>query len=304
MVAVVFCLLKTKSSMIIIKVQGGLGNQLLQYSIGRVIERSSGKKVAYDLSFFEHDTKYTKRPYLLDMFTTKVRVATLEEIQKTRYPYFFSKVWSLGYRLLNKYFLKKYYIAYDKQFLPMSSRKSNLYAEGFWQSYLYYQKDLENLSSEISLKDDSLLQDFKQKNSFTTKVSVSVHIRRGDFLNKNAGTKVVEKEYYQQAVSVLEQKVANPTYFIFSDDIEWVRKEMGHLFNDAVFVSSFGLPDYVEFALLKECHHAILSNSTFCWFATLLTYRENKVVIYPTDWKNVYLNNDIHICPPTWVGLE
>jgi hypothetical protein len=73
--------------MIIIKVQGGLGNQLLQYSIGYVIAKNFGKVVAYDLSFFDTENKYTKRPYLLDKFALDVRVATKEEIEKTKFPY-------------------------------------------------------------------------------------------------------------------------------------------------------------------------------------------------------------------------
>lgn len=291
--------------MIVIKVQGGLGNQLLQYSIGYVLAKQFGKDVAYDLSFFEQDTKYTKRPFLLDKFNLSIQAATQEEIYKARYPLgVLSKAYKLVARILNKYIFKKYNIGYNKNFLINASQQKNAYFEGFWQSHLYYQKKLPELSKEISLKDETLLKDFKQKYSFDSKVSVSVHIRRGDFLNKNAGTKVVEKEYYERAVPLFEQKIKNATYYVFSDDIAWVEKEMGHLFTDVVYVSALNLPDYVEFALLKECHHAILSNSTFCWLATLLTNHNKKVVVYPKDWKNAYLNGDSNICPPEWVGLE
>ncbi len=291
--------------MIVIKVQGGLGNQLLQYSIGYVLAKQFGKDVAYDLSFFEQDTKYTKRPFLLDKFNLSIQAATQEEIYKARYPLgVLSKAHKLVARILNKYIFKKYNIGYNKNFLISASQQKNAYFEGFWQSYLYYQKMIPELSKVISLKDETSLKDFKEKHSFDSKVSVSVHIRRGDFLNKNAGTKVVEKDYYERAVPLFEQKVKNPTYYIFSDDIAWVEKEMGHLFTDVVYVSALNLPDYVEFALLKECHHAILSNSTFCWLATLLTNHKDKVVIYPTDWKNAYLNKDSNICPPEWMGLE
>lgn len=298
--------------MIIIKVQGGLGNQLLQYSIGRVIAEKFNKDVAYDLSFFEQDSKYTKRPYLLDKFTTDVRVATETEILKARYPYgVFSKVFSLVGRFLNKYFFKKYYIAYDKNFFSRVQKNDNLYLEGFWQGYRYYEDYLPLLSSEITLKDSVSLEKiakFKQYLSFDSKVSVSVHIRRGDFLNKNAGTKVVLPEYYEQAVPLLENKIPTPTYYVFSDDINWVKEEMGHLFNDVIYVSSLSvqdetLTDYEEFILMKECRHAILSNSTFCWFATLLTNSPSKVVFYPNDWKNVFLNKDKNICPQGWQGL-
>ena len=290
--------------MIIIKIQGGLGNQLLQYSIGQVIARNLKKDVAYDLSFFDEENKYTKRPYLLDKFVVDVRVATREEIKKAKLPYgIISKYYSLCMRVLNKYLFKKYYIGYDKDFMAHVAKSKSLYLEGFWQGYKYYEKNLEELNTLITLKDMSSIEKFKQEFNFSTKNSVSVHIRRGDFTKKNAGTKVVPKEYYEKAVPFLEKKVANPTYYIFSDDIEWVKQEMGGLFKDVVYVSSSSLKDYEEFMLMKECNHAILSNSTFCWFSTLLTNTKEKVVVYPNNWENVYLNKDKHICPPEWQGL-
>lgn len=302
---VVFGLLKNKSRMIIIKVQGGLGNQLLQYSIGRVLTMKYGKEIKYDLSFFELDTKYTKRPYLLDKFMVTITVATNEEIKKVRYPFgFVSKIFALIRRVLNKSFFKKYYIGYDKNFFTYVSNNKNLYLEGFWQCYRYYEESLPALSKEISLKDMSTIDAFKAEVFFLESNSVSVHIRRGDFLNKNAGTRVVEKDYYETAVPLLEERIKDPTYYIFSDDIEWVKREMGHLFKKAVYVSSYGFLDCEEFSLIKDCKHSILSNSTFCWMATLLTNYSEKVVIYPKDWKNVYLNKDTDIvCPPSWIGI-
>ena len=293
--------------MIIIKVQGGLGNQLLQYSIGYVIAHEYGKEVAYDLSFFEQDTKYTKRPYLLDKFNLEVRVATKEEIENVRYPYGkISRFCNLFVRALNKYFLKKYYIAYDKNFFTRVKNNDRLYLEGFWQSYQYYKGSLKGLSQVITLKDVSGLTRAQQMLSFKEKTTVSIHIRRGDFLNANAGTQVVPKEYYEHAVPLLEKNVTLPTYYIFSDDIEWVKETLGYLFKDTVYVSGpqgLHLTDWEEFALMKECTHAIISNSTFSWLATLLTNRNDKVVFYPNDWKNDYLNKSSGICPPAWVGV-
>lgn len=290
--------------MIIIKVQGGLGNQLLQYSIGRIIASRFHKNVAFDISFFDQDTKYTKRPYLLPLFNTTVRIATADEIEHTRYPHgVFSRVQSKITRGLNKYIFKKYYIGYDKNFFTKVEQSDTLYLEGFWQGYKYYENDAPLLMSEVALKDITKVTKFKEDHSFDSKVSVSVHVRRGDFLRKNAGTKFVPNEYYEQAVPLLETTISNPTYFIFSDDVEWVKESLGHLFKDVVYVSGSGLSDSEEFELMKVCNHAILSNSTFCWLPTLMTNRKDKVVIYPNNWENEYLNKDPYICPPEWKGV-
>lgn len=290
--------------MIIIKVQGGLGNQLLQYSIGHAIATLYNKEVAYDLSFFEGETKYTKRPYLLDKFKVDVRKATTLEIEETRYPRgFFSKGYALITRILNKYFFKTYYIGYNKDFFALVSKKQSLYLEGFWQSYKYYEKILEKLSCNISLKDTTVVETFKRDVSFGSTKSVSVHIRRGDYLNKGVHIQVLSQEYYKNAVAIIEKEIETPTYYIFSDDIAWVKEEMGSLFKKVVYVSACGLTDYEEFSIMKECNHAIIANSTFSWFSTLLTNRHNKIVVYSKDWKNSFLNNDNNICPQEWKGI-
>lgn len=289
--------------MIIIKIQGGLGNQLLQYSIGRIIEMRHKKEVAYDLSFFDFgkESKYTKRPYVLDLFAISVRRATKEEILETRYPYSnFSRVISLIRRIINKYIFKKYYIGYQKDFFPMVSKHKNLYLEGYWQSYLYYEKDKELVSSSVVLKNSDGLDRWKKENNFDSISSVFVHIRRGDYLAKGSGISSLSKEYYKKAVNVIEQKVSSPVYYIFSDDILWVKENMGEIFNKAIYVSALSFSDHEEFSLMKSSKHGIIANSTFSFFAAFFSDHKNGVVIYPKDWKNIYLQGDNVICPPYW----
>jgi hypothetical protein len=181
--------------------------------------------------------------------------------------------------------------------------KETLYLEGFWQSFEYYKNSLKMLSDEISLKDESNLKSAIEKISFHQKESVAVHIRRGDYLSAGAGISVLSKEYYVSAVNLIKTRVTKPVYFIFSDDIAWVKEEMGHLFEDVVYAPDLHLSDYEEFSLMKECKHAIIANSTFSWFSVLLTDREDKVVIYSNDWKNEYLNGDNCICPKHWTSI-
>lgn len=290
--------------MIIIKVQGGLGNQLLQYSFGRVLTLRYGKEVKYDLSFFENETKYTKRPYLLNLFTVLVPVATKEEIEKVRYPHgTVSRGSSFVYRVLNKYLFKKYYIGYDKDLIPALQKKDNCYLEGFWQSYLYYKESTPELSKEIALKDQDKLEIFKRESGFNEKESVSVHVRRGDLLAVGGGLSTLDRGYYTLASEYFSCHLESCSYYVFSDDSEWVKEKLGDLFVGAVYVSDCHLSDWEEFILMKDCKHAIIANSTFSWFAALLSDSNTKLVCYPKDWKNIYLNNEKNLCPKEWVGL-
>jgi hypothetical protein len=294
--------------MFIIKLQGGIGNQVLQYSFGRMLEILYKKSVAYDLSFFETETKYTKRPYLLDMFKTKLRVATKSEIEHVRYPYgVISHALEFMYKVLNKLFFKKYYIGYDKELLPRLARKEAMYLEGFWQSYVYYTPILGVLREEIVLvKECDKVKELRL--AMGASESVAVHIRRGDYAT--AGL-TIEKSYYVHAVDYMNQHLTNPRYYIFSDDVEWVKSSMGDLFGDCMYISDVlkhpcddsSLRDCEEFALMIQAKYAIIANSTFSWWAALLATNSSKIVVRPKDWKNVYLENDANLCPKEWVSI-
>jgi hypothetical protein len=294
--------------MFIIKVQGGIGNQVLQYSFGRMLEILYKKSVAYDLSFFETDTKYTKRPYLLDMFKTNVRVAAKSDIEHVRYPYgMISHALEFMYKVLNKFFFKKYYIGYDEDLLPFLAKKETAYLEGFWQSYVYYAPILEILREEIVLaKECNEVQELRL--SVNRDESVAVHVRRGDY---TAAGFTLEGNYYVQAVDYMNQHLVNPRYYIFSDDVEWVKSAMGNLFGECVYMADVlphgcgdaRLRDCEEFMLMSQAKHAIIANSTFSWWAALLSTNSSKIVIRPKDWKNIYLENDVNLCPKEWVVI-
>jgi hypothetical protein len=291
--------------MIIIKVQGGIGNQLLQYSIGRLLETVYKKEVAYDLSFFSYNDKYTKRPYLLDKFKTRVRAASLEEIETTKYPRgVISKIEIILKKITNKLIFKSYNVGYDEHFLKMVEKRKSLYLEGFWQSYRYYEPIIQLLQKEIVLAEDN----DKKFSLCTDKVlsceSVAVHIRRGDYVTAGPGLETLALDYYKHAVLEIKKHINNPHYYIFSDDVTWVKNTMSDLFLDVTYVKEYELTDYQEFCLMMYCKNAIIANSTFSWFAALLNKHGQKIVIYPNDWKNIHLKESSKdICPTTWLGI-
>jgi hypothetical protein len=291
--------------MIIIKVQGGLGNQLIQYCFGNVLATQYGKEVAYDLSFFDSSTKYTKRPYVLDLFAITVRVATEEEVSTVRYPFFFSKTLEYLKKLITKFFLRNYDISYTPGLIETIVKSDSLYLQGYWQSYRYYLSYIEELNSSIALKDMSQVEKVYKGliASSSSRELVSVHIRRGDYLSHGGTDMTLPTEYYKNAVHSVRESVKDPLFVVFSDDNAWVKQEMGDLFNGAVYAESFHLKDEEEFMLMKLCNHAIIANSTFSWLAALLGDRNTKTVVYSTDWKNPFLNGGEDICPPHWKGM-
>lgn len=291
--------------MIIVKVQGGLGNQLFQYSFGQLIAETYKKEVAYDLSFFEGNHSYTKRPYLLDMLGFTAREATVEEINKVKYPYGITSrgVW-IWKKILNKFFFKKYHIGYEEGFLEKIKECDSLYVEGYFQSYRYVSPILENLKKEIFLRGVSeSYMSYLQK--ITLSKAVFVHIRRGDYANNTKEVETLSIAYYQEAVRYVDVQVVTPQYYIFSDDISWVKKEMGHIFNGAVYVSGQGVSVVEELMLMSACQHGIIANSTFSWWGGMLMKiggDAKHTIICPKDWKNIYIQSK-EVCPPEWVRV-
>lgn len=278
--------------MIIIKLQGGLGNQLFQYALGRTLEKVYKKDVKYDLSFYTNNKKFTPRSYFLDKFNTKVKIASDVEIKNTR-PLFAYTI----KKLLNKLFYKKYHIAYESGFLESIKGKDSIYLEGYWHSYRYVEPCLNNLKMEIILIDDKVSGTLKGE-------SIAVHIRRGDYLNKSGNLNILDTSYYKEAVGVILKKVENPHYYIFTDDTAWVKANISFFKKGEItYVSEFGLEDYEEFSLMTQCKNVIIANSSFSWWGAMLNQNKEGTIICPKDWKNIYLKNDENLCPKEWIRV-
>lgn len=285
--------------MIIIKLQGGLGNQLFQYAIGRTLEKRYKKEVKYDLSFYSNNKKFTPRSYLLDNFNTAVKIASDREINETRpiFSYLIKKI-------INKIFYKKYHIFYEPDFLESLKNKDSAYLEGYWQSFCYVEPYLEDLKKEITLKIAPSDLFKKMSDEVSGSGSTAIHIRRGDYVANGSSLVAVNISYYQKAIDFISEKTNKSRYYIFTDDVEWVKKNFNFLEGKSVaYVSSLGLNDYEELILMAQCSNFVIANSSFSWWGAILSQNKDATIICPKDWKNIYLKNDENLCPKEWVRI-
>lgn len=290
--------------MIIVKLQGGLGNQLFQYAFGRFLELVHGKEVAYDDTFYRLSHRYTKRAYALDFFSANVRIASISEIEKVKYPFgIFSKGAYFLRKGINKFLIRKYFIGYDTRLDSRISGKKDLFLEGWWQTYKYADNVREQLLKELVPKNEPGVAWKRYAEEIRHNESVFVHIRRGDYLQGGASLRVLQKEYYDNAVNYIRTHVTKPKLFIFSDDVSWVKEHMENLFTEAVFVDDPTLHDEEVFMLMSECKHGIIANSSFSWWVAYLNPYPGKIVITPNKWQNVYMPSIDELCPPDWIRL-
>ena len=262
--------------MIIIKIKGGLGNQLFQYAVGRALALHHRSPLKLDLTIFK---TYKLHRYLLDQFAIQADIATKDEIIKLkgRNNVLFSALRKAGLVKRKSYLKEKRSSYFDASVF----KNDDVYLDGYWQNELYFsdirEELLRDLTSISSMSDLGVvyMEGIKKSNS------VSLHVRRGNYLNlKNFN--VLDIDYYMKAVEYIRKNVEKPTFYIFSDDLEWCKNSLGFLDN-CVFVDSTKT-EIDDLKLMSFCQHNIIANSSFSWWGAWLNQNCKKTVIAPKDW--------------------
>lgn len=248
--------------MIVCKLEGGLGNQMFQYASGISIAMRNQRPINF---YWDPSVGDTKRPFLLNEFDN-VEVVMFNDVPT-------------GYQTVIDNF------NYDEFTIP----KEKVFLSGYWQSEKYfkqYELGIRNL-----FKIDDVLKYTIPNNS------VSLHIRRGDYLNKPEVHPTQTLEYYENALKTIGEynKV-----FVLSDDIEWCKGNIK--FDNVIFVE--GQSEFQDMKLMSLCEHNIIANSSFSWWGAWLNNNPNKKVISPCHWfgNNVNLNTN-DIIPEGWLKI-
>ena len=148
---------------------------------------------------------------------------------------------------------------------------------------------LEEIQNIDKTNEELLKQILEILNEIENSNSISIHIRRGDYMspeNYNMYGCIATPTYYKKAIKVIEEKVENPTFFVFSNDMDWVKKNIQ--INSRVFYIDInsGNGSYKDMQLMSNCKHNIIANSSFSWWGAWLNENKNKIVIAPKKWIN------------------
>jgi len=285
----------------VVKIIGGLGNQLFQYAFAKAIEKHSNQTVYLDVMSFEFSKIHNG--FELD------RLFNIEKshiIDKEKYSYAFQKKEIEGrerYRLHPnlKQFNESLQFRYDPQLLD----QTNTYFDGYWQNPGYF-KGL-NIDQELKSNLERRIDDSRNKSVLAHIIncnSIGIHIRRCDYLCSKVH-QVLNLDYYSQCMEQISLASADPVFFIFSDDMDWARANLYHQTKSIVFVDwNTGANSYKDLFLMSMCKHNIISNSTFSWWAAYLNSHQNKKIFAPGKWfnyENEYLKQ---LFLPDWTIIE
>lgn len=292
--------------MIIVRLIGGIGNQMFQYAAGRAIACRNNTYLKLDISSFE---QYTLRSYRLDCFNLVEDFATHDNIKHLKPDR--SQLFSFGFNKLQQKIIpwhkqsviKERTFDFDPDVLKI---RENAYIDGYWQSERYFKDIAHTIRNDFTFKRESDEVNKGVLSTIQDTNSVSLHIRRGDYVSdpKTMETHgVLGAEYYIQALNLMGKKVKEPQVFIFSDDIPWARD---NLKTDLPlhFIEHNGIEkDYEDMRLMSLCKHHIIANSSFSWWGAWLCQNPQKIVIAPKKWFNKPNINTNDLIPESWIRL-
>lgn len=297
--------------MIFVKLMGGMGNQMFQYATGRNLALRHNVHLKLDLSFLrkqKENSGFTLRNFELDKFKINADIADDNEI---------NNITGKG-KLINKLFfhagnkILPYYkrnvivekgISFDKNIFKAPA---NCMLIGYWQSDRYF-KEIENtISADFELANDPDEYSLKILDSILHSNSVSIHFRRGDYVSNENAFKIhgiCKLSYYYKAIQIISEKVLNPEFYVFTDDMKWVREYFKIDF-PCTYIEGNDKRSEEDLRLMSHCKHNIIANSSFSWWAAWLNQNSDKIVIAPKFWFHGVCSDSTCIVPENWIIVD
>lgn len=289
--------------MIIVKLMGGLGNQMFQYACGRRLSFIHKVPLLLDTRFLDDKEirqNFTVRDYELNIFKLNANIAE--------------------HRITNRFYNSNYIsrfirkISYPRIIIEEHRKlndrvlmaPSSAYLVGYWQSEEYF-KDISDIIKEELAFPEKCENDYVSElcESMKNTNSIAIHIRRGDYAtNKhiNSVHGLLDLDYYRKAVNLINRKIVNAKFYLFSDDPGWVSKNFVKNINAVNINHHKPVRNYVDMKLMSYCQHNIIANSSYSWWGAWLNKNPDKIVIAPQKWYAVGNNIEIaeYRIPGSW----
>ena len=278
---------------VIVRIFGGLGNQLFGYAAARRLALANNAELVIDhISGFRYDTQY-QRHYQLDHFAIPCRKATPEDRLEpfSRPRRYLLRRWNQRRPFEQRRYLTYEFIDFDERLLQYRLESGRLYLEGYWQSEGYF-KDVERqIRQDLRIHPPTDAPNLATAERIRSSTAVAVHVR---FFDEPSGASHAlgnnaPGDFYQRAIQTMEAYVSNAHYFLFSDCPEAARNRI-QLPDDRITPVRHNQGDenaYADLWLITQCQHFIIANSTFSWWGAWLAEHPDKVVIAPGFEKRV-----------------
>lgn len=287
--------------MLIVKIYGGLANQMFQYSLYKSLLHKKIEVYTDTISFIPSwgfDDVSLKNTFP-NVSVNDAEVDLIKQFSSDRS--ILSRLRKfLGLHKKTHYFEPTYH--YN---LGVFALNSDYYIEGYWQTEKYFIDIQEEIRKDFIFKKFLDQKNIDLLNILENEVSVSIHVRKGLDYKKSITNGTCEIDYYNKAIDLIKEKVKNPRFFVFTDNKEWVKEMFTHFEYTLVDWNPVSGPsNYLDMQLMSHCKHNIIANSSYSWWGAWLNPSKEKVVIAPAKWYMGKLNDStIDLIPPEWYRI-
>jgi len=302
--------------MITVRITKGLGNQMFQYAIARMLAIKNDLPLLLDLTYLLKSFDRRQHPFPgleLSVFNIRAEYSILSQqsLKHPRLAYPIYRHQKLATKL-NGLLGRQNNITetpwMEGSFCPdVMASQGKIYLTGYWQNELYFKPIEDQIREDFSFREypdpanQAMIDEIRSKNS------VSLHIRRGDYLNSPVNLAkhgVLNISYYNKAIDIIKTRVNCPELFVFSDDIGWAKENL----ISCIPVSFVNLKNagYKDMRLMSHCKHHIIANSSFSWWGAWLAENKAKTIIAPAQWfteAGYMARKNFSIVPERWIKV-
>jgi hypothetical protein len=306
--------------MILVRLMGGMGNQMFQYAMARTLAHRYNYRLLIDKSLCAETERLTSsgltlRAYGLDVFNVYGQVVKDESCRRTlkvrkenrfgrtaaflfcRVANNFSNCWGvLIYERKN--------VAFDKSLLNLPD---NVTLQGYFPSYKYFRGTEDFIRRDFTFNVEPDERNQKIIELISSSNSISVHLRRGDYIsNKKTREKfgLCNLTYYEKAVKYFAKMVKEPRFFIFTNDPDYAEDNLKINYPTKYVTHNSGRKSFEDMRLMSLCKHNIITNSSFSWWGAWLNRNPDKIVIAPSPAFDKVTLRDSDFYPELWILLD
>lgn len=319
--------------MIIVRLTGGLGNQMFQYAAARRLAYKHNTILKLDIIPLIEDGY---RSYGLQCFNIQeyfadcidvFRIYPIEGLRRMGFKIVGKKFSNLFFRrfikdkkrsLMQRYYnydltsqkvlnlvvgriLSQRFFHFDPELLEAPD---NVYMMGSWISEKYF-KDIENIiRKEFTIKTPQVGKKKEIAEMILNTESISLHIRRGDYVTDPSNRELYEVcnlDYYTRCIKYIVDKIKSPYFFVFSDDIPWAKENLKSSFPITFVDHNTELTGYEDMRLMSQCKHNIIANSSFSWWGAWLNTNPEKIICAPKEFIRLWNFDTKDVLPSEWV---
>jgi hypothetical protein len=272
--------------MLVVRLEGGLANRMFQYALFIHLKKKR-KDVFVDESSFQPSWSFEKIS-LKDTFP-QINCPEIDLSKfwlETKQNKIVKLLRNIAESFGGKYFYQKDFIFYDQL---LEDQPLERYYRGYWQSEKYFSDVFDEVKAAFTFDNFDEQRNIDVADNMQNENSIAIHVRKGKDYSRNGGITygTCPKEYYTKAIDYMMQKVANPVFYVFTDNPKWVKDNItGIKYQLVDWNPVSGKKNYRDIQLMSCCKHNIIANSSFSWWGAWLNGNPDKIVIGPKQWFN------------------